>query len=139
MKEYRDGILLFELTDRQVWGKATKDTVGLQQFYDANKSRYMYKERANADIYNCSDEKIATEARKLAEKHESPEEIQKKLNKEGSTSKVSIISGKYEKGAYDVIDKTDWKKGLTPATKLSDGSYQFIDVKEIVKPEPKTL
>jgi len=139
MKEYRDGILLFELTDRQVWGKATKDTVGLQQFYEANKSRYMYKERANADIYNCSDEKIATEARKLAEKHESPEEIQKKLNKEGSTSKVSIISGKYEKGAYDVIDKTDWKKGLTPATKLSDGSYQFIDVKEIVKPEPKTL
>ena len=139
MKEYRDGILLFELTDRQVWGKATKDTVGLQQFYEANKTRYMFKERANADIYNCSDEKIATEARKLAEKHESPEEIQKKLNKEGSASKVSIISGKYEKGAYDVVDKTDWKKGLTPATKLSDGSYQFIDVKEIVKPEPKTL
>jgi peptidyl-prolyl cis-trans isomerase SurA len=138
MKEYRDGILLFELTDRQVWGKATKDTVGLQQFYEANKSRYMWKERANADIYNCSDEKIAEEAHKLVG-HGSPEEIQKQLNKEGSTSKVSVISGKYEKGAYDVVDKTDWKKEITPVAKLADGSYQFVDVKEIAKPEPKTL
>jgi len=139
MKEYRDGILLFELTDRQVWGKATKDTIGLQQFYEANKNRYMWKDRADVDIYNCSDLKIAEEARKLAEKHNSPEEIQKKLNKEGSNSKVSVISGKYEKGQYDVVDKTDWKKGITPLAKQNDSSYQFIDVKEIVKPEPKTL
>lgn len=138
MKEYRDGILLFELTDRQVWGKATKDTVGLQQFYEANKTRYMWKERANADIYNCSDEKIAEEAHKLVG-HGSPEDIQKQLNKEGSASKVSVISGKYEKGAYEVVDKTDWKKGITPVAKLADGSYQFVDVKEIAKPEPKTL
>ena len=67
------------------------------------------------------------------------EEIQKKLNKEGGTSKVSVISGKYEKGAYDVVDKTEWKKGITPVTKQADGSYQFVEVKEIEKPEPKSL
>ena len=140
MKEYRDGILLFELTDRQVWGKATKDTIGLQAFHEQNKNRYMWKDRANVEIFNCTDQKIAEEARKMAEKGKSVDEIQKKLNKEGSSSKVSVISGKYEKGQYDVVDKIEWKKGITAVTKQSgDSSYQFIDVKEIVKPEPKTL
>jgi peptidyl-prolyl cis-trans isomerase SurA len=140
MKEYRDGILLFELTDRQVWGKATKDTLGLQSFYEANKTKYMWKERADVNIFNCSDQKICDEAHKLAEKGKSSEEIQKKLNKEGSNSKVSVIGGKYEKGQYDVVDKTDWKKGYTPVSKLgNDSSYQFIHVREIAKPEPKSL
>jgi peptidyl-prolyl cis-trans isomerase SurA len=139
MKEYRDGILLFELTDRQVWGKATKDTAGLQAFYEANKTHYMWKERADVEIFNCSDNKIAEEAHKMAERGKSVEEIQKKLNKEGSNSKVSVISGKYEKGAYDVVDKTDWKKEVTPVKKLNDSSYQFVFVKQIVQPEPKSL
>jgi peptidyl-prolyl cis-trans isomerase SurA len=139
MKEYRDGILLFELTDRQVWGKATKDTIGLQSFFDANKTHYMWKDRADAEIFNSTDTKIAEEARKMAEKGKSVEEIQSKLNKEGSRSKVSVISGKYEKGQYDVVDKTNWVKGLTPVTKLNDSSYQFIFIKDIAKPEPKTL
>lgn len=140
MKEYRDGILLFELTGRQVWDKATKDTVGLQAFYEQNKTKYMWKERAEAEIFNCSDKKIADEAHKMAEKGKTAEEIQKKLNKEGSNSKVSVISGKYEKGQYDVVDKTGWKKGLTPAVKSStDSSYQFIWIKDVVQPEPKSL
>ena len=122
-----------------MWGKATKDTVGLQAFYEANKTRYMWKERAQVEIFNCTDQKIADEARKMAEKGKSVEDIQKKLNKEGSNSKVSVINGKYEKGAYDVVDKAGWKKGITPVAKLNDSSYQFVNVVAIVQPEPKSL
>ena len=139
MKEYRDGILLFELTDRQVWGKATKDTAGLQAFHEQNKTKYMWKERADVEIYNCSDKKICDAAHDLAAQGKTAEAIQKQLNKEGSNSKVSVLSGKYEKGQYDVVDKSSWKKGLEPITKINDSSYQFILVKEIIKPEPKTL
>ena len=139
MKEYRDGILLFELTDRQVWGKATNDTTGLQAFHEQNKTKYMWKERADVEIYNCSDKKICDAAHDLAAQGKSAEAIQKQLNKEGSNSKVSVLSGKYEKGQYDVVDKSSWKKGLEPITKINDSSYQFILVKEIIKPEPKTL
>ena len=139
MKEYRDGILLFELTDRQVWGKATKDTTGLAAFHEQNKTKYMWKERADVEIYNCSDAKICDDAYKLVGKGKTAAETQKKLNKAGANSKVSVLSGKYEKGQYDVVDKVEWKKGLAPITKINDSSFQFIFVKDIVKPEPKTL
>ena len=42
MKEYRDGILLFDLTDKKVWTMAVKDTSGLKNFYEQNKSKYMF-------------------------------------------------------------------------------------------------
>ena len=41
MQEYRDGILLFDLTDKKVWTKAMKDTIGLKGFYDTNKNNYL--------------------------------------------------------------------------------------------------
>ncbi|MFL5752939.1 MAG: peptidylprolyl isomerase, partial [Bacteroidia bacterium] len=42
LQEYRDGILLFELTDRKVWSKAVKDTSGLKEFYEKNKNNYLW-------------------------------------------------------------------------------------------------
>ena len=139
MKEYRDGILLFELTDRQVWGKAVKDTTGLKAFHEGNKTKYLWGNRADVQIFNCTDDKIAKAAAKLANKGTDVAAIQSKLNKDGSKSKVSVIQGKYEKGQYEVVDKIEWKAGVTAINKQNDSSYQFINVKQIVQPEPKQL
>ena len=139
MKEYKDGILLFELMDRMVWTKAVKDTLGLEDFRKKNETKYMWGNRADVAIFNCSDKKICDEAYKLAEKKKCVAEIKEKVNKADSKAKVSTIEGKYEKGQYDVVDKIDWKPGLTPINKINDSSYQFILVKQIAGPEPKSL
>ena len=139
MKEYKDGILLFELMDRMVWTKAVKDTLGLEAFRQKNASKYMWGNRADVAIFNLNDKKAADEAYKMAEKKKSVEEIKEKINKAGAKAHVSVIEGKYEKGLYDVVDKIEWKAGVTPVNKLNDSSYQFILVKQIVGPEPKTL
>lgn len=139
MREYKDGILLFELMDRMVWTKAVKDSAGLEEYRKNNQSKYMWGNRAEVSIFNVNDQKTADEAYKMAEKKKSEDEIKAKLNKEGEKGRVSVIDGKYEKGQYDVVDKIDWKPGLTPVKKLNDSSYQFILVKAIVGPEPKTL
>ena len=57
MNEYRDGILLFELTDEKVWSKAVKDTTGLEAYYEKNKTNFMWDTRVNATIYTCKDKK----------------------------------------------------------------------------------
>lgn len=139
MKEYHDGILLFELMDRMVWTKAVKDTTGLEEYRKKNESKYMWGNRADVVIFNTNDEKLAASAAKLAAKGKSAEEIKAKLNKEGSRSKVSTIEGKYEKGQYEVVDKIEWKAGVTPVEKLNDSSFRFVWVKQLVGPEPKNL
>jgi peptidyl-prolyl cis-trans isomerase SurA len=138
MKEYKDGILLFELMDRMVWTKAVKDTAGLETFRKNNEQKYMWGDRAEAFIFNSNDKKLNDDAYKLATK-KTPTEIKDKLNKAGAKAHLSVIEGKYEKGQYDVVDRTNWKVGLSPINKINDSSYQFILIKQIVKPEPKTL
>ena len=44
LNEYRDGMMLFEISNRRVWKAAAKDTVGLEQFYIQNRSKYNWDE-----------------------------------------------------------------------------------------------
>lgn len=57
VREYRDGILLFQLMDNKVWAKALDDTTGLRTFYNKNKDKYTWTERAKVVIYNVPDRK----------------------------------------------------------------------------------
>ncbi len=69
VKEYRDGILLFQLMDEEVWSRAMEDTTGLQQFFADHRDRYQWGERAQATIYSTSTPAAMQEVkRKLAGK-----------------------------------------------------------------------
>src|SRR5690606_11129760 len=74
-REYRDGILLFDLTDQKVWSKAVKDTAGLREFYEKNKEKYMWGERADVTIYKCIDDKVAKDVRKMLKSGKSQDAI----------------------------------------------------------------
>ncbi len=58
VKEYKDGILLFQLMDAKVWTKAVEDTSGLKKFYEDNKENYRWGKRCDATIYNAKDASI---------------------------------------------------------------------------------
>jgi peptidyl-prolyl cis-trans isomerase SurA len=51
LNEYYEGILLFEIMNRNVWGKAVEDTVGLRAFFDENQSKYYWGTRAKATVF----------------------------------------------------------------------------------------
>ena len=44
LKEYEDGLLLFELMQQKIWNKSVKDSIGLQKYFDANTETYKSKE-----------------------------------------------------------------------------------------------
>ncbi len=70
MREYREGILLFEITKNEVWDKASQDTVGLRNFYEANKLKYNWPNRLKIDKITVTgkDDKAVQSAYKYAKK-----------------------------------------------------------------------
>ena len=54
MREYREGILLFEATKIEVWDKASEDTIGLQSYFDRNRDKYQFDERVMVTEYTVN-------------------------------------------------------------------------------------
>jgi len=65
VREYRDGILLFQLMDEKVWSKAIEDTVGLNAFFLKNRDNYKWDARAEATILSAANPETLTRAQKL--------------------------------------------------------------------------
>jgi len=55
LKEYRDGILLFSLTEKKVWKKAMEDTVGLKSFFESRRDSFIAGERIKIKEYRSTD------------------------------------------------------------------------------------
>jgi peptidyl-prolyl cis-trans isomerase SurA len=138
MREYHDGILLFDLTDQKVWTKAIKDTTGLKDFYEKNKNNYPWPERLDASIYSFKDAKVIKSARKLLKKGLTNEQILSRLNHD-STIVVSIEHKKYVKGDNKLIDGIAWTKGITADMAIDSTHTGFVVVNALLAPEPKLL
>jgi peptidyl-prolyl cis-trans isomerase SurA len=136
MDEYRDGILLFNLTDQKVWSKAIKDTTGAKDFYEKNKNHFMWDERLDASIYTCKDEKSTDKVKKLIKENKSDKDILSALNKD-TVINVSIESKTFSKGDNAMLDKSGWNLGTTANEKVKN-KIVFANIRKIVKPTPKT-
>jgi peptidyl-prolyl cis-trans isomerase SurA len=44
IQEYHDGLLLYEISNREVWERAEKDETGLRAWFDAHKKDYAWQE-----------------------------------------------------------------------------------------------
>ncbi|MEO5570994.1 MAG: peptidylprolyl isomerase [Bacteroidia bacterium] len=138
MREYRDGILLFDLTDKKVWSKAVKDSTGLQDFYDKNKANYKWSERVSAVVYTCANKEIAEKVRKLLkDKSMTETKITDEINKDSQLN-LTIKDGKFAKGDNEMVDTVKWVKGLSPDI-AKNGQIIFVDIKEMLSPESKSL
>jgi peptidyl-prolyl cis-trans isomerase SurA len=88
MKEYRDGILLFDVTDKMVWSKAVKDTAGLKAFYQKNKDDYMWGTRYKVKKLDVKNKKLAKKVEKYFKKNDEVvwEDIDSLFNAEDSAA-----------------------------------------------------
>lgn len=140
-QEYRDGILLFNLTDQKVWSKAITDTAGLEEFFKTNQSKYMWNKRAEATVYKCSDEATATQVEKvLNKKTKTPvtnDELLKLFNKESQLT-LTINEGKFEKGENASVDANEWLKGKLYKVKSAKG-VDLVRITNVLEAEPKKL
>lgn len=137
MSEYHDGILLFELTDRKVWSKAVRDSSGIEEFYQANKNLFMWKQRATANVYTCANKKIAGEVEKMIRKGKTPVEIKDKINAESKLN-VTIEENTWERGENPLLDKSTWSNAAI-TTHEANGQFIIVQVIQVIDPMPKGL
>lgn len=140
MREYEEGILLFDATKQLVWDRANADTVGLQQFFDTQlQGKYLWGERARTSLYTLkTDDPKTIEAVRKTAATKSAADVAKKHNKKTET--LTVLEKKYEKGKNKDIGDL-WSAGAMTATKTDSTTHTavFYKIEEIMPPSPKAL
>lgn len=158
MDAFREGILIFAITDKEVWNKSLIDSVGLADFYEKHKDEYIWQDRADVTTWNIDksiDLKKATKIiAKYNKKNRTNDQTREYLLKKFSITEkpdkyFSYSWGRYEKGANKNIDKLIWNTSLannlkqenvvlSDTTLMTNKNNVFV-LKRFVAPQTKTL
>ena len=142
LNEYREGILLFDLTNKNVWKKAVDDSLGLSKYFANNLNKYNWDKRVDASIYKCINlataKKVKSLLYKLNRGNINNSEILDIINKESQLN-LQIISNKFVKDDNDYIDSIDWKTGISKDIKDDDGSIVIVNITDVLEAGSMTL
>ena len=137
-QEYKDGLLLFELLRQEVWEKSEKDTLGLQRYFDENRSKYTWKRRANLSIASCTRLEKAKIVQSLLAEGKHPDTIKSMVN-EGATIHVLFSKGKLEEGSSKLPEGYTFKVGVSQIFEEEANNFTIISVEDIFEPQQKEL
>lgn len=110
LQEYRDGMLLFEVSNKEVWEKAPADEKGLKKFFKKNKKKYTWDEpyykgfvisADNEDLIDLAKAKLSSKKGSLP-----TDTIIARIYNEynDSITHIRIEKGLYKKGQNKTID-----------------------------------
>lgn len=115
VQEYHDGILLFDVSLREVWDRATQDTEGLKAYFKKNKKDYTWDEpRFKGHIIYAKDADMAKKASQIVKnKKADPDSLASYINQRFNTD--SVLNVKVERGIWTIgknaaVDKYGFKK-----------------------------
>ncbi|HIP36593.1 MAG TPA: peptidyl-prolyl cis-trans isomerase [Crocinitomix sp.] len=149
MQEYEDGILIFEIMQKQIWQKASNDSTGLKNYYDTHKEDFMYPIRYKGTLYTCNDKETAAKVYAMLKAGEKAEDIIKKINADSQLNlnyKTSTFNSKTTR-EFTIEKKKLFSKKTNKKYKTftngvnkpyaNNGNYYIMVVDEILKPEQR--
>ncbi len=124
-KEYHDGILLFDVAGGEVWDKASNDTVGLRNYFDAHRTNYDWKEpHFKGAFIECADDELLVTALKAI--YDNCSDIQECANQvrariltdsiltpNPKQPRFHIVNGLYSPGDNNTVDRLELKLNVT--------------------------
>ena len=135
INDYRNGLLVYDVMNKNIWQIAKIDSTGLKNYYEKTKNNYNWKKRLDVDIYSSSDEITTKQVQTLLMRGEESATIKKQINSDGKIN-IITISDVFE------IDQSELPEGLIPVKgvsdiKLNDGFYVVVNIKEVIEPTLK--
>lgn len=115
-REYHDGLMLFEVSSHAVWDKAQQDTLGLNAFFERNRSRYAWKEpRFKGAFIECADDPaLVARLKTIYEGHdylEAADIVRREvltdtlLTPDPKKPRFHIVNGLYNPGDNATVDR----------------------------------
>ncbi len=132
LKEYYEGILLFEIMEKEVWNKATQDSVGLEKYFSTYADNYHAEERAEMNLYSSQKADFSTALTNLIQQADSIK-IVEYISKNGIRSE----SGLFQKEDRPIFSSLNWAVGLQSAD--NNGMYYLAEILDILPPGPMSL
>lgn len=146
MQEYRDGILLFEVSNREVWDKASQDTKGLEKFFKDSVAKYNWdKPHYKGFVISCANAEIAAKAKKMIKKLavDSISIVLKRTFNTDTTSVIKVEQGLFTQGENGNVDFLAFKRTKPEVDKkypvaflngkvLAKGPESYTDVRGLV-------
>ena len=125
MDEFKDGNVLFEIMERNIWGKASADTVALEKYYATNKGKYLWNSSADVIVFNCTAKPFADTAKAAVLKGKDWKKIVEEAN-----NNVLADSGRFELAQLPVAIDLKKPEGYISEIVVSpvDGNTSFIKV-----------
>ncbi|GAA4274490.1 peptidylprolyl isomerase [Aquimarina gracilis] len=135
--EYRDGLLLFDLMDTEIWNTSKTDSITLRNFYEERKENYYQNETYRVLKASSARRDIINKVKQLLEKGESISEIKKEVNK-GDIVLVIFSEEEWVKGVDELPKGFSAKKSELTITE-EDNFVTLIMVKEILPSRIRTF
>ncbi len=131
LTEYREGILFFEIMEREVWNKASADTLGQRAYYQSHREKYQAKDRVDARIFTATEKNLIDEFKKKVERGDTLSD--------GFLKRFKSVQPfrKYEKGESKIVDKVSLVVGLHETQ--VENTYYLVEVQQLVAPGLKTF
>ena len=137
VNEYRDGLLLFDLMEQNIWNTSKTDSLEIQNYYENNKETYNWPERADAIVASSANKKVLTKVSKLLESQMELEQIKKLVNNNGEVHVIFTVDTMDIK--HQALPKNfKFEKGLSKIHKHND-TYVLVQVKDIIPKKLKTF
>ena len=125
MQEFREGNMLFEIMERNVWSKASSDSAGLLKYYSEHQSKYLWASSVSVLLFSCTNNKAAQDAIDALKNGKDWRQIANE-----SDGRVQADSGRYEITQIQVPAGTNIKEGLIsdPVMNATDNTASFVKV-----------
>ena len=122
IREYHDGLLLYEISNRTVWEKAANDEKGLEEYFNKNKKKYYWSEpRYKGMVYHVKQKADVAAVRKSVEGVPFGKwaDVLRTTFNNDSVLRIRVEKGIFKEGDNAFIDKMVFKKDTT-VTQLKD-------------------
>jgi len=137
ISEYRNGLLIFDVMDKNIWKRAKNDSLGLQTYYEQVKGNYIWKERVNAVIISATSNLMAQQAQELLSQGKTAEEVKEQLNVDDKVN-ILISQGVFENGQRELPENFEIKEGISKVYSKND-RFIIVKVNEVIPSGIKAL